>query len=426
MINARVVGLWLMMLFQYAIWGGWVVVAGKYMSDPKPMGLDFDGGQQGWIFMLLPLATILIPMLTGQFADRFINSEKLMGILHLLSGACLWKLASTTDFQQFLFWMLLHSVFYAPTLALSNSITFANLSDGERQFGIVRVAGTIGWILAGLALTFWRTNAAAPVVGDLFLLSAGFSLVLGVICFFLPKTPPDKQGDPLAFRQAFSLFKNRDFLIFMLISFVVGTELEFYYIHTSTFLGTPKSLGGQAVSGASMGAVMSIGQWAEIVVMLMLPFFIKKFGIRKLLVIGAIAWPIRYAIFAFLPTSPLVVPSLALHGFCYVFFFVVGFIYVDKVAPHAIRASAQALYALVVLGLGRAIGSLVAGYVQGHYTERLPGILTVEGIEISSKVDWTKVFMVPTVLTVACAVFFPLLFRGSNDKDASLPTGATH
>jgi MFS family permease len=246
------------------------------------------------------------------------------------------------------------------------------------------------------------------------LLAAGFSVALGLLAFALPKTPPARQGtNPFAFLEALQMLKNRDFLVFMACAFVVGTELEFYYLHTGAFLGAPVDLKGIGVPGAEIARTMSIGQIAEIVVMLMLPLFVKWLGMRNVIVLGIIAWPIRYLIFALAPSQEwarnLVVPSLALHGFCYVFFFVAGFIYVDKVAPSAIRASAQALVALVVLGLGRFVGSLVAGSVQGFNTVE-------RGAGLPPLVHWDRVFMVPVALTVLCAIIFPLLFRGSDDR----------
>jgi nucleoside transporter len=413
----RIAKFWIMMLLQYAIWSAWAVTVGKYMGDPPPNGLGIQGGSQGIVFSMLPLASIFMPPIIGQLADRRINSEKLLGVLHLIGGVALLGLSAVKDFTPFLGLMLLYSICYAPTLALTNSIVFANLSDSTKQFGAIRVAGTIGWILAGWALTFLQTTMPEQH-NVLFLLAGGCSLVLGVFSFFLPKTPPQQYTDPFAFRKALGLLKDRSFLTFMICAFVVGTELEFYYLHTSSFLGASVDMKGVGIEGKNIAAIMSIGQIAEIAVMLALPFFIRAIGLRKTILIGIIAWPIRYMIFTLAPTMEwarnLVVPSLSLHGFCYVFFFVAGFIYVDKVAPAEIRASAQALIALVILGLGRWVGSLVAGFVQGANTVKS----TVAGQP--DMVHWDKVFLVPTILTVLAAILFPLLFRGSDDKDIAV------
>jgi len=418
-----------MMVLQYAVWGAWVVVAGKYLMDEKPQGLGFNGAQVGVIFSLLPLATIVSPFIAGQIADRYVNTEKFLAVLHILGGAMMFMMARATDYGPFTGWMLAYSLVYAPTLALSNSVTFANLSSSEREFGGIRVGGTIGWILAGWALAAWRMSASEPLPGDLFYLGAILSVVLGLFSLALPATPPKREGtNPLAFLEALALFKNRAFAVFMVVSFVVGTELEFYYILTAPFLGSHPDFGGIGIPNGSISAVMSIAQIAEIAIMLSLPFILPRWGVRKTLVVGIIAWPIRYAIFALLPVKWLVLASLTLHGFCYVFFFVVGFIYVDQVASKDIRASAQALVALVVLGLGRWVGSNFAGQIQNHFTQKLDqpvwldkagALVTTQPAqdvlsqftEITTRTDWRMVFLVPCVLTVICAVLFPLLFR---------------
>ncbi|HSV72809.1 MAG TPA: MFS transporter [Chthonomonadales bacterium] len=415
-----------MMVLQYAVWGAWVVVAGKYLMDEPPHGLGFDGVQVGFIFSLLPLATIISPFIAGQIADRYMNTEKFLAILHLVGGFLMFAMARQTDYQTFAIMMFAYSLFYAPTLALSNSITFAHLTSAERQFGGIRVGGTIGWILAGWALAAWRSMAETPFVGDLFFLAGGISIVLGLFSFALPATPPRREGaNPLAFMEALKLLKSRPFLVFMIISFVVGTELQFYYILTAPFLGTPVQFGGIGIPSASISAYMSIAQVAEIAVMLSLPLILPKLGIRKTLLLGILAWPIRYAIFSLLPIPWLVLASLTLHGFCYVFFFVVGFIYVDKVAPKDIRASAQALVALVVLGLAPYVGSIFAGWIQAIYTTDLAQPVTVGGQLIGSVTNWKMVFMIPCVLTILCAIVFPLLFRedprGAESDDTAKP-----
>lgn len=388
----------LMMFLEYAVWGAWAVVLGAYLGSPPPgeeanLYLQFKPVQVGIIFSLLPLATIISPFLFGQIADRMLASQYLLAACHVVGGVLLFAMGFQTQYGAFMWIMLGYSLVYAPTLALTNSVAFANMKDSEREFGGIRVWGTLGWIAAGLVLSAWRTWL--PIVrGDLLFLAGGFALLLGVFCLILPHTPPKKEGaNPLAFLEALKLFKNPNFTVFMIISFVVGTELEFYYILTSPFM---EAIGFER---ASVPAVMTIAQAAELIVMaVLLPLLLPKLGARKLLSIGVIAWPIRYAIFAFLPVKWLVAASLSLHGFCYVFFFVVGFIYVDQIAPADIRASAQSLVAIVVLGAGRFLGSRFAGWIQGVYT-------TAQGT------NWQSVFLVPCALTVVCAVAFLLLFK---------------
>ena len=305
----------------------------------------------------------------------------------------MFALGLQKDYAGLLWLMLLFSLMYAPTLALTNSIALSNMVDSGREFGWIRVFGTLGWIAAGWTLSAWR-NWLPTLPGDMLFLAGGFAIILGVFSLALPDTPPKREGaNPLAFLEALALFRNRSFVVFMLISFVVGTELEFYYILTSPYL---EHLG---VAPANVPFVMSIAQIAEIAVMaVLLPVLLPKLGTRRLLAWGVIAWPIRYAIFAFLPITWVVAASLALHGFCYVFFFVVGFIYVDRIAPKDIRASAQALVAIVVLGGGRFLGSRFAGWTKAFFTSDGP-------------TNWQMVFLVPCVLTVVCALAFLLFFR---------------
>lgn len=386
----------IMMFLQYAIWGAWAPVLSAYLGD---RGLGFSGFEVGVIYALLPLATIIAPFVGGQVADRYFASEKVIAFLSLTGGVLLLVVSRVTDFRAMAALMLIYCLIYAPTLAITNSIAMINLADSEKEFGQIRVGGTLGWIAAGWVLTGWRWlagGAEAPVHGDMLFLAGIFSIVMGFQSLTLPHTPPKREGvKPWAFLESLKLLKAKDFAIFVGITFVVATELEFYYILTAPFLESD-TIG---VAPANTPLVMTIAQVAEIFVMaFLLSYFLKKYGMRKTLAIGVIAWPIRYIIFAIGSPPWLVIASLALHGFCYVFFFVAAFIYVDGVAPADIRASAQSLIAIVALGFGRFLGSLFAGWVKDVFTT---GAVT----------DWTNVFLVPCALTVLCAVAFLLFFR---------------
>jgi nucleoside transporter len=396
----------LMMLLQYAIWGAWAPVLSGYLSNPPEKGgLGFDNNLIGWIYSALPLATIVSPFIAGQLADRLFSSERFMGVLHLLGGISLILMASQHSFTGMFAWMLLFSLLYAPTLALTNAIAFHHIRDSEKEFGGIRVWGTIGWIVSGFVLTFVRNRlpTLTPAgMSDSLLLAGMMAILLGLFSFGLPHTPPKKEGvSPWAFLEALRLLKDRNFAVFVVISFIVATELQFYYILTAPFL--EKRIG---IPSADIPATMTIAQIAEIVVMaVLLPMLLPKMGIRKTMVAGILAWPIRYLIFALGASMPdqmkwLVVASLTLHGFCYVFFFTVGFIYVDQTAHADIRASAQSLIALVVLGVGSYVGSLFTGWIGKAFTDPATHIT-----------NWTGVFLVPCVLTILCALFFPLLFR---------------
>jgi nucleoside transporter len=392
-----------MMFLQYAIWGAWAPVLSAYLLDD----LGFSGTQTGLIFALLPLATVLAPFVGGQVADRYFSSEKIIAFLQFTGGVVLILVARATTFSAMWPLMLLYCLLYAPTLALTNSVAMINLQSSEKEFGAIRVWGTLGWIGAGLALWGWRSlgagNESLLMGGDMIFLAGVFSILMGFQSLTLPHTPPKKEGvKPWAFLESVKMLANRDFAIFVAITFVVSTELEFYYILTAPFLQS-ETIG---VSSANLPAIMSIGQLAEIFVMAFgLSWALKKYGMRRTLAIGVVAWPIRYIIFAIGAPAWLVIASLALHGFCYVFFFVAAFIYVDKVAPADIRASAQSMIAIVALGLGRGIGSLFAGRIQDVFTTE-------------TGTNWPGVFMVPCALTLICAVAFLLFFREEKGVEA--------
>ena len=385
-----------MMFLQYAIWGSWGPVLSEYLIND----LGFSGTQVGFIYSLLPLATIISPFVGGQFADRYFSTQKVIAFLQLTGGIFLIALSFVSAYSTMMWMMFLYCLFYAPTLALTNSIAFINLENSEKDFGKVRVGGTIGWIVAGLVLSAWRilakSNQALACQGDTLMLAGIFSIFMGIQAFSLPDTPPKKEtARPWAFLEAFKMLKDTNFAIFFLISFVVSTELMFYYILTAPFL-TSDIIG---IDSSGVAGVMAIAQFAEIFVMaILLPYFLPKYGIRKTMVIGVIAWPVRYIIFAIGSPAWLVIASLALHGFCYVFFFTVAFIYVDRAAPKDIRNSAQSLIAWVVLGIGNYIGCIFAGLIHTYFTT-------------DNVSNWRGIFLVPCALTMLCALAFTLFFK---------------
>lgn len=385
-----------MMFFQYAIWGAWAPVLSEYLKNT----LGFSGAQFSLIYSLLPLATIIAPFIGGQVADRYVASQKVVAGLQFAGGIFLILIASTTSYGTMVWMMLVYCLLYAPTLALTNSIAFINLQNSEKEFGKIRVWGTIGWIAAGYLLTLWRVGAQSAgglaFKGDMLLLAGVFSLLMGIQAFSLPHTPPRKEGvKPWAFLEALKMMKDRNFLIFIIIAFVVATELMFYYILTAPFLTSAKI----GVSSTILPWVMTIAQVAEIFVLaFLLPTLISRIGIRKILALGILAWPLRYIIFAIGQPSWLVIASLALHGFCFVFFFAAAFIYVDTIAPRDIRHSAQSFITLVTYGVGNYIGSLFAGWVHDLFTKN----------EVT---NWTNVFLVPCFLTILCAFVFLVFFK---------------
>ncbi len=381
-----------MMFLEFAIWGAWAPVLASHLVGP----LRMSGKQTGWIYAMLWLGCIVAPFIGGQIADRWVATEYFLAAVHLAGGVVLLLAARRTKFWGLLGLMSLYSLLYAPTLALVNSLMFSHLTDPDAQAGKVRVWGTIGWIVAGLALAFWRRLGKLKIQGsDALTLAAVLSLGMGVFCFFLPHTPPPEEpGNPLAFVDALRMLGDANFLIFLIISFVVTTELQFYYVPTAPFL---EDIGVQT---KNVSAVMTLAQFAEIVAMaLLLPLLLPRIGFRWALVVGVVAWPMRYIIFAMMRPVWLIISSLTFHGLGYTFFFFVGQMYVDKVAPPDIRGSAQALIAVVTLGLGNFIGTQITGVVMDFFKK--------EG-----KFQWRPIFLVPCALTVACALAFVFFFKG--------------
>jgi nucleoside transporter len=393
-----------MMFLQYAIWGAWAPVLWPYLTAAAPGGLGLTSQQAALVFGLLPLACILAPFTGGQIADRWMPTQWFLGVAQLLGGVLLLIAAKTHGYGNMMLVFALFSLLYAPTLALTNSLAFHHLKS-EKDFGGIRVWGTIGWIVAGLCLTAWRKYGTPPGIADSLMLASVFSLIMGVFCFFLPHTPPakDEAADPLAFREAFVLLKNSNFLVFMLIAFVVTTELQFYYLPTSDFL--TKAL---KIDSSNIPATMAVAQAAEIIALaFILPIALRKWGVRKTLALGVIAWPLRYVVFAAAPYGPIaimrpaVIASLTLHGLGYAFFFVASQIFVDMTATKDIRASAQSLLTLVTLGVGTWLGMQFTGYILG-----LDYFSTATEVH-----NWTRVFLVPCALTVTCAIAFLAFFK---------------
>jgi nucleoside transporter len=388
-----------MMFMQYAIWGAWAPVLWPYLVGASPGGLGLSSTQAALLFGLLPLACILAPFTGGQVADRWVPTQWFLGAVQLVGGVLLFAASRAHSLGSVMLVFGLYCLLYAPTLALTNSLAFHHLKD-EKTFGGIRVWGTIGWIVAGLYLTAWRKFGVPPGIADSLMLAGIFSVAMGVFCFFLPHTPPskDKAADPLAFREAFVLLKNANFLVFMLIAFVVTTELQFYYLPTADFLNRALKIDPSIIP-----ATMTVAQAAEILALaIFLPLSLHRLGVRKTLAIGVIAWPLRYIVFAAAPYGPieimrpLVIVSLTFHGLGYAFFFVASQIFVDMVATKDIRASAQSLLTLVTLGVGTWLGMQFTGYILGS------------AYEVH---NWTRVFLVPCALTVACAIAFLLFFK---------------
>lgn len=391
-----VIRLSIMMFLQFAVWGAWAVLVAKHMAN-----LGFSGVQINLVYLNTAIGAILSPVIAGWIADRFLPNQIFTGAVHLAGAVLLFFAWQQKTFGSFWALILAYALLYMPTIALTNAIAFHHMKD-SKKFGNIRVSGTIGWIVINwvlsMYLAWWETKApGVSHVGDCLAAAAILSAVMGIFCFTLPNTPPSKSAqNPYAFLEAFKMAANRNFAVLLVISFVVAIELPFYYNLTFLFLTEPGTGVGLPPSRANFA--MSLGQIAEVLIMLLLAPALRYAGMRTTIFLGILAWPLRYAIFAIGQPAWLVVAAQSLHGICYAFFFVAGMIAVERLCQKDIRASAQGLMVFATNGVGMLIGSLLAGQVQDYF------VLAAGGH------DWTKIFMIPIVITVVAAIVFWALF----------------
>ena len=394
----------LMMFLEFFIWGGWFVTMGTFLGS----NLGATGAETGMSYSTQSWGAIIAPFIIGLLADRYFNAEKILGILHLIGAVLMYMMSQATDFSTFYPYVLGYMIVYMPTLALVNSVSFNQMSDPAKQFPVVRVWGTIGWILAGLAISFlfkWdsEANIAKGMLSNTFIMVAIASGVLGVFSFFLPKTPPTATenektsiSDILGL-DALKLLKDRNFLIFFMASFLICIPLAFYYQNISLFLTEYK------VENSTAWA--SLGQVSEVAFMLLLPFFFKKYGLKKTVLFGMLAWVVRYFLLAYGTNGDLffmIVTGIALHGICYDFFFVSGQIYTDSKAGEKVKSAAQGLITLVTYGVGMLVGFWVAGQIvdKNRLAEGLHG--------------WGNIWVFPAIFAGVVMLIFAVLFK--NEK----------
>ena len=372
------------MFLQYALWGAWLPVTARYLSaTTSEGGLGFSGSEIGMILGLAgSIGAIAAPFIAGQIADRYFSTERILGLLVTAGGAVKWITAHQTEYGAWLVLSIIYSVLYMPTLALSNSITFSHIDDQENDFPKIRVWGTIGWIAASWVFPMvwlqqglhfqWMppfiVGTEVPDVtnrlADALKFSGIISVSYGAFCLLLPHTPPKRDAtEKLAFKKAFELFKKSSFTVLVIASLAVSVIHQIYFLQTGPFLSHIGILDSQ------IGPAMTIGQFAEILTMAYLGFFLKRLGFHKVISIGVAAYCIRYAIFGTgsFPVWIMVV-SQAFHGFCYAFFFAAAYIYVDKLADEDVRHSAQTVFGIIILGGGPVIGGWLSGYLQNIYT----------------------------------------------------------
>ena len=411
----------LMMFLQYAVWGIWLPVLARYLQAPVDEGgLGFTPGQVGWILGLAgSIGAVTAPFVAGQLADRYFSTEKFLGVL-LVCG-CVIKIitAYQTSFAAWVWLSIAYSVLYTPTLALTNSLTFAHLKDPDTEFPYVRVWGTIGWIAAGwLFPLFWlltdvrlqwlppfytgtEVDDATFRLADSLIFSGVIAIAYAASCYFLPHTEPKRDGvEKFAFAKAFGLFKHRSFTVLVAASLPIAVIHQIYFMQTAPFFSEVLGL-----KDSQIGPAMTIGQFAEIGVMAVLGLMIKRIGVRWIIVVGAFAYFLRYAIFGTvgLPVS-VIIASQFLHGFCYACFFAVGYIYVDRIAAEDVRHSAQTVFGIIILGVGPVIAAPVLSYLSVIFG-------TPEG-----GIDYSALWYTLAAIGLVTTLGFAALFRDESEK----------
>jgi len=403
-----------MMFLEFFIWGSWFVTLGTFLGNTlKASGLEISN-----VFSTQSWGAIIAPFIIGMIADRYFNAERILGILHLIGAFLMWQLYNSDSIANFFPYVLGYMILYMPTLSLVNSISFRQMKNPEKEFSVIRMFGTIGWIVAGLSISYlfkWDSEAGIQegLLKNTFLMAAVASLILGLFSFILPKTPPAKveagQGKESISKMlgfdAIKLLKDRNFFIFFVCSILICIPLAFYYQYANPFL---TEIGLENATGK-----MTIGQISEALCLLLLPVFFTRFGFKNTILLGMLCWVLRYLLFAFGDAGELtfmLLLGIALHGICYDFFFVSGQIYTDSKAGKEYKSAAQGLITLATYGVGQLIGFWVAGYVSDMYVDlkatNLPQF-------------WNQLWIVPAVIAFVVFVIFLIFFKKETIKNQS-------
>jgi nucleoside transporter len=386
----------LMMFLEFFIWGGWFVTMGTYLAK----NLSADGVQIGSAYSTQSLGAIIAPFIIGLIADRFFAAQKILGSLHIAGGILLWLASTSINFDSFFPFVLGYMIAYMPTLALVNSISFRQMKDPGKEFPSIRVFGTIGWIIAGVAIGWLNWEQDGNLILT-FKMAAVASIILGLFSFALPHTPPAKRGEKTTFGDiigldAIGLLKNKSYLLFFLASVAICIPLAFYYNFTNPFLN---EVGMKGAAGKQ-----SLGQVSETLFMILMPFFFVRLGVKKMLAIGMIAWVVRYLFFAFGNGDSnywMLIGGIVLHGICYDFFFVTGQIYTDKLAGDKFKSAAQGFITLATYGVGMLIGSIVSGIIVDKYA-------------IGGGHNWYNIWIIPAAIAAVVTFLFLVFFRDDN------------
>jgi MFS family permease len=420
--------LFVMMVLEFFIWGAWLPLIFGYLPS-----LGFTPAQQSLILNAFPVASIIGMFFSNQFADRTFAPEKVLVVSHLIGGLAILACGFTRDFLPFFLFMLVHCLFYVPTISIVNSIAFANMKNPDKEFGIVRMGGTIGWILAAWPFTLifvnwdavnaiqtsgfvdWLGTALAnPLTGDAakaatrwtFIVAGLASLALAAFGLTLPRSAPRSVvaaapgARPQAWAEAFALLRHPYILVLWLVTLVDAFVHNSYFNFTGVFLGTPQAAGGVGIAANWIAPVMSIGQVAEILTMVFLGATLRALGWRATMVVGILGHAARFAVYAWFPESPgMIIAIQVLHGICYAFFFATVYIFVDAVSPKDIRTSAQGLFNLQILGTGVLLANSICPWL-------LQSVYTTNGVT-----DFRSLFMVPLVAASAAAIALALFFK---------------
>jgi len=402
----------LMMFFEYFVWGGWYVTLGTWLAQ----SLHFTGQQVGLAAGATAIGAILSPFFVGLIADRLFATQRVLAALHAAGAIVLYLASRQLAFVPFYCLVLLYCLCFMPTLALTNSLAFRQMRDPQSEFGPIRVLGTIGWIAAGLLIGSLRIEATALPMQ----LAAACSVLMALYCLTLPHTPPLTQVTGLSVssilpREAFKLLGDRSMAVFALASFLICIPLQFYYAFTNLFLNQEGVL--------NAAGKMTGGQMSELFCMLLIPWFFRRLGVKYMLVVGMLAWTLRYVLFAYGNAGPrmwMFWAGILLHGICYDFFFVTGQIYIDRKSPVALRSAAQGLITFLTYGAGMFVGSWLSGAVVEHYSRALHG---------NTAYDWRAIWLFPAIASAMVLVVFLLTFsdtsRGSTRAEAINPDGVT-
>jgi nucleoside transporter len=396
-----------MMFLEFFIWGAWFVTLGTYLA----INLQASGSETASIFSTQSWGAIIAPFIIGLIADRYFNAEKILGILHIAGALLMYQMYQSQEVGMFYTYVLGYMILYMPTLALVNSVAFNQMKDPEKEFPSIRVWGTIGWILAGLSISYvfhWDSSEGVTqgLLKNTFLLSGIAAFILGIFSFILPKTPPKvvsnekiRVSDLLGL-DALKLLKDKNFAIFFISSILICIPLAFYYQNAHPFL---TSAGIENPTGK-----MAIGQISEALFLLLIPVFFVRYGFKKTILVGMLAWAIRYALFAYGnggDLSFMLIIGIALHGICYDFFFVSGQIYTNSKAGEKYKSAAQGLITLATYGVGMLVGFAVAGWITDNYKM------------LDGTINWQMVWIIPAGIAFAVFLLFALLFDSKKEKE---------